>query len=97
MKTKWAIYDYDVWCNEDGFYVNNRFHRSDIELDLDPTIFNENTDQEFTSYIIPDEILCKIFDVDIEELITEGDDTYYEINEGCMPIGEMICISHESL
>jgi hypothetical protein len=98
--TKWELWAYDVWGNRnDGYEVNDRscFNRS-YEINLKIEVNNPHTNNRFLSAFPSDYQIQKAFNTR-SKLDIYGDDTTIYVNResDSYPIGEMVCISHESL
>lgn len=99
IKTVWEIATYDVWGNErDGFEVNDVYRKGEIELTLTVRVNNAGSPSEFRSAHPSDKQLRQLFGVRCQ-LSTDGDDLSICVNRerDCYPIGELRCVSHESL
>ncbi len=100
--TTWEVWTYDVWGNaRDGYDVNDRScHTRALELDLPIETNNIGTPQEFTSASPSDSQIRKAFGLARNlRLETDGDDLaiYVRRARDGYPIGELLCVSHESL
>jgi hypothetical protein len=100
VTTQWECWTYDVLGNaRDGYEVNDRscFDRG-YSLDLEIETHNVGTEREFQSASPSDEQIKEVFGASCK-IETDGDDlTIYVTRErDGYPIGEMNCISHESL
>jgi hypothetical protein len=97
LKTEWEVWHYDVWGNEeDGYDVNDR-HCICRHLTVMCAVktYNVGTNSQFSSAEIPDKVQLDMFGVASNN---QGDDThYYFEDDNGKPLGEMICVSHESL
>ena len=102
IKTHWEVWSYDVWGNEkDGFDVNDRYCISrDYPIMCKIEINNPNTPRQFLSaypsdYAIKQALSIKKW-IHIEK---DGDDLtiYVSAAKNGYPLGELHCISHESL
>lgn len=99
IKTVWEMATYDVWGNkQDGFEVNDVYRHGEIELTLKVTHNNVGTPQAFDSAYPSDYQLKKVFGVGCA-IDTDGDDLTVYVNRASdgYQIGELHCISHESL
>lgn len=100
VMTVWELWDYDVWGNpDDGFWANDRFcFARKYQLRLKIEINNPGTLQEFISAYPTDYQLGRLFSTRAR-ISASGDDLhiYLERESDGFPIGEMHCISHESL
>lgn len=99
IRTCWEVRTYDVWGNAtDGYEVNDSFRQGNIELRCKVERFNIGTDREFESATPSDYQLRKIFGVKCA-IETEGDDLtiFVERARDGYPIGQLHCLSHESL
>ncbi len=102
IETHWEVWEYDVWGNEkDGFDVNDRYCISrDYPIMCKVEVNNVGTSQEFksaypSSYAIKQALsIKKWIHIDIE-----GDDLsiYVYAAKNGYPLGELHCISHNSL
>lgn len=100
IDTLWEIWTYDVWGNrQDGYDVNDRFClNSSYPLRLKVKTANFATPQEF-QYAYPSDFQLKqLFGVSCK-IDTDGNDINIYVNRESdnYPIGELNCISHESL
>jgi hypothetical protein len=99
-KTEWEVWEYDVWGNKiDGYDVNDRFCiNRHCTLKLNVNTYNQDTPQEFKGANISDYKLKQLFGVSCK-LDVQGDDLSYYVNRESdgYPIGELFCISHDSL
>jgi hypothetical protein len=100
IETTWEVWTYDVWGNaEDGYEVNDRYCRERaFELTLAVEVCNAGTPQEFECASISDAQVKELWG-DGVETDGNGDDLHYYF-ERCKdgkPVGEMFCVSHESL
>jgi hypothetical protein len=100
VKTVWECWTYDVWGNpKEGYEVNDRscFDRA-YELDLVIETHNVGTEREFQSASPSDKQIRKVFGIRCR-FDTDGDDRniYVRRERDGYPIGEMFCVSHESL
>ena len=51
QKQKYRLWTYDLWANEYGGYeVNDRYKQGVIEINVKAKVYNEGTDQEFTTF-----------------------------------------------
>ncbi len=101
IDTTWEIWTYDVWGNEeDGAWVNDRYciDRSRL-LKLKVITCNQGTTQEFQYATPSDYQLQSLFNVRCAIDCVVGDDIniYPERASDGYPLGELHCISHESL
>ena len=98
--THWEKWTYDVWGNrKDGYEVNDRYCLSrDYVIRLKIRVNNPGTAQEFISAYPTDYQIKKAFGVSCA-IDTDGDDIVIDVKRESdwYPIGEMHCISHESL
>jgi hypothetical protein len=93
VKTVWAKTVYDVLRDGDDYYVNNSF--DDGEFTINCKVKDGGT----FKYASPsDGQLKKIFDCTHRDIEVSGDDVhiYVDTDKG-YPLGELTCISHESL
>lgn len=99
IRTKWTLRTYDVWGNaRDGYEVNDSYGAGEVELHIPQTRYNVGTPQEFLGASPSDRQIKRAFDVRCR-IETDGDDLHIYVNRerDGYPIGEMFCISHESL
>ena len=100
IKTVWELWEYEVWGNRlDGYDVNNRFCMNrQYVINLKVQKANEFLPSEFTFATPSDYQLKKAFGVSCA-IDTTGDDMiiYVERESDGYPIGELCCMSHESL
>jgi hypothetical protein len=101
IETHWQVWSYDVWGNKkEGYEVNDRFKdHEDYMILCQVQKYNEGTEREFEAAYPSDsqirKALCIKPRVKIE---TEGDDiNIYVSSSTGYPLGELNCISHESL
>lgn len=101
IKTVWELAIYDVWGNaKDGYEVNDVFrHSGTFDLELTVEVCNPGTPQQFETAYPTDSQLRKALGLGKTRLETSGDDTTIYINRArdCYPLGELHCLSHESL
>lgn len=100
VTTRWEVRTYDVWGNaKDGYDVNQSFRSGEVELDLEVKTFNPGTPQQFESAYPSDKQLRQVFGLTNIRLETDGDDLaiYVERARDGYPIGELYCLSHDSL
>ena len=103
VRTVWEIWTYDVWGNpRDGWEVNDRCCINRAYVIYAPaTIYNVGTEGEFRSASPSNKQIAKAFGlVDETRINTDGDDTNIYVtltSQGEYPIGELICMSHDSL
>jgi hypothetical protein len=101
IRTEWQYATYDVWGNAcDGYEVNDVYRRSEpIVLMLKVDTFNQSTPQEFDSATPTDRQIRRVFGLGRIQIDTDGDDLTIYVNRrrDGYPIGELTCISHESL
>lgn len=102
IETAWEIWTYDVWGNaDDGYEVNDRSCQDrHYELTLPIEINNIGTEREFESAYPTDEQIRDMFGVDAVIDRGIGDDVSIYItlgNDEGYPLGEMLCVSHDSL
>lgn len=100
VKTVWELWSYDVWGNrQDGYDVNDRlcFNREYV-INVKIKTNNPGSPREFQSAYPSDYQIKKAFGVSCK-IETRGDDLNIYIDRASdgYPLGEMICISHESL
>ncbi len=99
MGTTWKLWTYDVWGNkQDGYEVNDRYSHGVVDLNLKLKVYNAGKPGEFISASITDYQLKRVFGVSCKLDVT-GDDLHYyveRLSDG-YPLGELACISHNSL
>jgi hypothetical protein len=93
IKTVWDKRVYDVWGNaEDGYEVNDSF--SDGEVKITCKVHDEGS----FKYASPSDGQIKAIFGYTGKINTSGDDlTIYVDTAKGYPLGELKCISHESL
>ena len=99
LPTRWAIATYDVWGSaKNGWDVNDVYRGSEIELRVPQWRYNCGTPQEFIGAAPSDKQIKAVFGVRCH-IETDGDDLNIYVNRDRdgYPIGEMRCVSHESL
>lgn len=99
LPTTWELRTYDVWGNaEDGWEVNNTYSAGKVELRIPQTRYNVGTPHEFIGAYPTDRQIKRVFGVNCR-IDTDGDDltVYVSRQRDGYPIGEMHCVSHESL
>ena len=101
-RTTWELWTYDVWGNaRDGYEVNDRYcHARALKLNLPIEVCNAGTPQQFTTAYPSDRQIRKAFGLARNlKLETDGDDLsiYVSRSRDGYPIGELLCVSHESL
>ena len=100
IKTIWELWEYDVWGNRiDGYDVNDRFCIDrEYTINLKVQYANKNTPSEFVYATPSDYQIKKAFGCTCK-IDTTGDDMIIYVNRmsDSYPIGEMCCMSHESL
>jgi hypothetical protein len=101
--TQWETRTYDVWGwgnGRDGYDINDVYPGPTVELEIPLTVNNMGTAQEFVSAFptdsqikeslgIADETKIEIDGDDVSILVCRFSDGY--------PLGELVCLSHESL
>jgi hypothetical protein len=101
INTTWQTATYDVWGNEkDGYEVNDVYRGREIELRIPVTVNNPGTPQQFESAYPTDRQIREALDCKPRIRLTlDGDDlTIYADHESSgYPLGELHCVSHESL
>ena len=101
INTAWEVRTYDVWGNAtDGHEVNDSFVvTQNYPLTIEVTVNNKGTDLEFLSAYPTDNQIRKALDLRSIQLDLEGDDLTIYVNRASngYPLGELHCISHESL
>lgn len=98
VMTTWEIIRYEVWGNEeDGFEVNDAHRVGKVDVELDIQTHNVGTSREFQSAAMTDEQVKEALGLDCD-IETSGDDLLYTVDDADgRPIGELRCISHDSL
>ena len=101
IDTVWEVWSYDVWGNQkDGWEVNDRScdHRA-YPITLKLEICNPGTPQEFQSASPTDKQIREALQIKPRVKIDLGDDVtiYVEHESTGYPLGELFCVSHESL
>ena len=100
IETHWEIWTYDVWGNaKDGYDVNDK---SCIDRDYlimcKVEINNPGTIGAFKSCTPSDYAIRKALGITSNRRLTlDGDDVTIYVDIWDYPIGELRCISHESL
>lgn len=101
IRTEWQYATYDVWGNaRDGYDVNDIYRqRVPVVLMLAVKTYNPNTSQAFDSATPTDRQLRRVFGLGRIQIDTDGDDLTIYVNRARdgYPIGELHCVSHESL
>lgn len=101
IETIWELRTYDVWGNEkDGYDVNDTFIVDrNYPLTLEVKTYNIGTPNEFKSAYPTDKQIRKALDLRSYKLDLQGDDLtiYVERARDNYPVGQMYCVSHESL
>lgn len=100
VNTTWELRTYDVWGNSrDGYEVNDSWRIGEIDLKLTVEINHPGTPHEFLSASPTDAQIRKAFGIGRTRINTDGDDLSIYVNRkrDSYPIGEMYCVSHESL
>lgn len=100
IDTQWEVITYDVWGNaRDGYDVNNTFKVDVVDLRLKIETNNPGTDYEFISAYPSDYQIRQALDCPRIQIETDGDDMTIYVNRerDSYPLGELRCISHESL
>src|SRR5690349_6370035 len=100
IKTEWELATYDVWGNaRDGYDVNDVYRRGSVTLMLEPKTYNVGTPQQFDSATPSDRQIRRVFGLGRIQLDIDGDDLtiYIRRMRDDYPIGELHCVSHESL
>ncbi len=98
-QTTWELWTYDVWGNpDDGYEVNDRCRHGSVEIDCPIEVYNEGTPMEFRGASPTDKQIRAAFGVRCA-IDTDGDDVTIYVNRerDGYPIGELLCVSHESL
>lgn len=92
IKTRWQVWDYDAWeSDEDGWQVT---------LYLRVETLNPGTASEFVFAMPSDRQLRRVFGLPSGTAIVTGvgdDVSIYPEDEAGYPLGEIFCLSHESL
>lgn len=99
IDTSWEKRTYDVWGNkQDGFDINDSFSWGSVQLELKIRSFNTGTPQEFFGAYPSEYQLKRIFGT-TAGIDVDGDDMniYVTRQSDGYPIGELRCLSHESL
>lgn len=100
INTVWELRTYDVWGDaRDGYEVNNVFSAGEVELRIPQTRQSIGVEsQEFVSAYPSERQIKRAFGVHCR-INTDRDDltVYVERARDGFPIGEMYCVSHESL
>ena len=104
IETRWEVRSYDVWGNaRDGYEVNNVFRGGVREMSLQVVTYNAGTSLEFKGAEPSDKQLREALGCGGRgrpiQITTDGDDVQIYVNRerDGYPIGELFCISHESL
>jgi hypothetical protein len=100
INSVWETATYDVWGNaKDGWEVNNTFRGGEIELRIPQTRFNAGMKGEFLGASPTDKQIRQVFNLGTTQIETDGDDIHITVNRkrDGYPLGEMRCISHDSL
>lgn len=99
IKTRWAKRTYDVWGNKkDGYEVNDSFSCGEVEIACKVNTWNKGTKNEFVTCYPSDYALQQIFGTRAN-IETTGDDIHVYVLRASdsYPLGELHCVSHESL
>lgn len=101
IKTVWEVWSYDVWGNEeDGYDVNDKYcDNREYEISASVKIANPGTGREFEYIEVSDRAIKEALSIKSGvKISTDGDDVniYVETDNG-YPLGELRCVSHESL
>jgi hypothetical protein len=98
--TVWEVWTYDVWGNaKDGYDVNDRWcHDRRYAIDCPIEDWNAGTPGEFRQASPTDRQIRQAFGMACQ-FETDGDDLNIYVNRrrDSYPIGELICVSHDSL
>jgi hypothetical protein len=103
IQTLWEVRTYDVWGNsKDGFEVSDStVIDREYPIVIKPEIFNAGLPTEFISGSPSDTQIKKVFGVhySIDINSTGGDDLNIYVNRARddYPLGELHCVSHDSL
>ena len=102
IETTWEVWTYDVWGNaEEGYNVNDRYClQHAYPLTLAVVTNNPGTDRAFDSASPSDKQIREALGlVEDASITTDGDDLYIQVDasEDGYPLGELSCMSHESL
>lgn len=101
LTTTWEHRSYDVWGNaRDGYEVNDSFSHGTVEIKLRREIFNVGTPMQFDGYFPTESQICKALGIGSKvKLDIDGDDIHITVFRArdCYPLGELYCVSHESL
>ena len=99
LPTTWELRTYDVWGNaNDGYEVNDSYRVGSVELLIPQTRYNIGTSSMFVSAFPTNRQIKRAFGVSCQ-IDVDGDDIHIYVNRrrDGYPIGEMRCVSHESL
>jgi len=103
VRTAWEVWTYDVWGNEeDGFEVNDR-SCIDRCLEVNCAVIARRKragEEERLKIAEPSDVQIRdAFDIKPGVWVDiDGDDTHiYVTLENGYPVGEMLCMSHDSL
>ena len=102
ISTHWEVWSYDVWGNsKDGYDVNDRYKdHEDYEISCKVEIANPGTIRSFEHCTLSDYAIRQALSIKKWiKIDTDGDDVtiYVNASKNGYPIGELRCISHESL
>lgn len=101
IRTEWEHWTYDVWGNRtDGYEVNDRYKQPKLEVDLDVYEANTDTPRAFQTVDFPHKDIKLAMGIRRGvQIEVEGDDITYYVYRASdrYPLGEITCISHESL
>ena len=101
IKTIWEVRTYDVWGNShDGYVVNDSFVvNREYPLTLTVNTYNAGTSDQFDGASPTDSQIREVFGCARIGLDIDGDDLTIYVNRARdgYPIGEMYCVSHNSL
>ena len=101
IDTAWIVANYDVWGNaKDGYQVNNVYRHGTVDLRIPVYIYNQGTEREFKEAFPTDKQIREALNVKPRvRLDLDGDDLNIYANHESThyPLGELRCISHESL
>lgn len=100
VDTVWELRTYDVWGNEeDGYEVNDSYNAGTVELTLQVETYNAGTPYEFEDASPSEAQIKEVLGIGDAEIDIDGDDLYIYVDLASdgYPVGEMHCVSHESL
>ena len=100
IKTQWETRTYGLVGNDkDGYDVNDVYCGPTVDLELEVKTYNQGTPREFQSASPSDKQIRAALGLRRVQLDTDGDDlvVYVTHRPTGRPIGELHCVSHESL